>query len=168
MDRIARKVASRWAFEWARGPTPPVIPAWVEEWGNRVASRIAFYDDTVDVQVRTEEDLLQDAKDSVNIMLPKFLGALYSKFRERYHANASQTKTRISYFFSARHALETFALTVIVKQATVTLALTYIPNGVSTMSPDWSKAIEEQVRVDDPELAGLTLMRLTRKVLGRL
>ncbi len=168
MDRLARRVASRWAFEQACGPNPPVIPQWVGEWSDRVASRVAFYDNTVDVQVRTEEDLLQEAKDSVNIMLPKFLGALSQKFHERYHANASQTKTRINYFFTARHALETFALAIIIKQATVMLALTYIPNGVSTMQPDWSKAIEEQVRVDDPELAGLSLMRLTRKVLSRV
>jgi len=174
MDRLARKVAARWAFKQALGPNPPAIPAWVFEWGDRLTTKIAYldtkqFDDTTDMRAwRPDNEIFQDAKESVNILLPKFLDLLRRSLHEQYHANASQTGNRIYYYFASNHSLETISLSVIVKRGVVLLALAFIPHGLTNDRPDYSKTIEEQERISDPELAGLALMRLARKVLARV
>lgn len=82
--------------------------------------------------------------------------------------NASVARGRVFYFFAPRHPVDYFALTLYTDfRGRVKLTFSYTPNKLNGM-PDFAKSIEETATVDDPELAGLQLMRTVRAVLGKI
>ncbi len=175
MSVSLKRVLSRWGVRVVTAGASGPIPHWVFEWGAGLerqvdALRLAyigekeFYAPTKLLDPET----FSDAKDSLNALLPKFQSMLRAKFGERYHAVMSQTSTRIYYFFSAPSALESFSISLLVKHGNVHLALGYVPARLVGQGLDYSKMVEEQENVGDPDLTGLALMRLTRKLLSRV
>lgn len=164
------------------GPNPP-IPAWVVSWAERVhadAIKTAYADDRGylhQVQfdktlpsmpvVKTDHQLFDEARESIAILLPNFLNLLKQKFKDKFDMNASAAGTRIFYFFSPKHPLENIAVSMGVHQHRIFMGVLYAPVDLHG-SVDYSRAVEAKENVEDPELAGLALMRLGRKVLGRV
>jgi len=182
MDPLTRRVAARWGWSVATAGEQPTIPAWVFEWGDRTfnaAIKTAYADDgyvhhleldkTVPSMpvVPTDQQLFQTARESIAILLPHFLGLLYGKFKERYTMNASASGTRIYYYFASKHPLESIALTMVVHQHRIFMSLMYAPIDLHGLV-DYKRAVEMKEFVEDPELAGLALTRLGRKVLARV
>lgn len=164
MDRVARKVAARWGL--TKVSSASAIPGWVVAWGDawaaKLASRVALFSDLPGYNL-SDQEVFAQAQESLHILLPKFQALLYSKLQEKFSASISRSGTRSYYFFSSDGAMETFALTLVVRRGVVDLVLGYVPIGISG-HPDYSKAVEEHERVIDPEMAGLSLMRVTRKI----
>jgi hypothetical protein len=171
MDPLARRVAARWGWSVATAGEQPAIPAWVVEWGDRTfaASLKTAYADTLPGMpaVQTDQQLFQTARESISILLPHFLALLQAKFKERYTMNASASGTRIYYYFASKHPLETIALTMVVHQHRIFMSLMYAPIDLHG-HVDYKRAVEMKEFVEDPELAGLALTRLGRKVLARV
>lgn len=175
MSVFGRRVASRWGLRVVTSANPRPIPQWVFDWGADLDRRIsavhlAYIGEKDDYSVThiLDTEAFEAAKESLNALLPKFRAMLQAKFHETYYADVSQTSTRVYYFFSANSELESFAITLAVRQGDVFLALGYVPAHVSQHSLDYSKAIEVSERIQDPDMAGLALMRLTRKLLVRI
>jgi len=213
MDKIARRVAARWALHEAMGDWQPVMPIWVVPWSD-LQIRVAYGKDRIDPMLRVPgffdpkdtkpntrnrkqklyepSDFMQpnivenprlhimpqrvenpwqgvfdDAKLSIEIMLPSVLKTLGKKFGDRFYMNATQQKNKLYYYFSGQPALETFALTLSTQGGSTLLWLGYIPNKI-TGGADFKRAMHEAVRVQDPEMTGLALMRLLRKLLSRI
>ena len=176
MDPLTRKVAARYCFNLAMASGPnPEIPAWVFEWGERVhtaAIKTAYLDerkhyDVSPTLVLTDAQIVAQARESVSIMLPKFMELLHKKFNEKFHMNSSGAATRIHYYFATQHPLETIAVMLGIASRKVFLSVMYAPLGLHG-AVDYKKAFEQKQVVEDPELAGLALMRLGRSVLGRV
>lgn len=158
------------------GPNPP-IPAWVYAWGSSVDAadiKVAYADVSPLHKTlpglpaaKTDEQLFNDARESIAILLPNFLKLLHSKFNEKFHMNSSASGTRIYYFFATNHPLENVAVTLGVRGGRMFLSVLYVPVDLHGRV-DYRKSIELKEDVQDPELAGLALMRLGRKVLGRV
>lgn len=165
------------------GPNPP-IPAWVTVWADRVqaeAIKTAYADNGYlhDLQlqkthpsipvpkIKTDQELFAEARESIAILLPNFLALLKSKFKDKFDMNASATGTRIYYFFSPKHPLENIAVALGVHNHRCFLSVLYAPVNLHG-AVDYTRAIEVKENVEDPELAGLALMRLGRKVLARV
>jgi hypothetical protein len=113
------------------------------------------------------QDVFDEAKLSIEIMLPTLLKTLEKKLHDRFYMNATQQRMKLYYYFSGHPALETFALTLSVQGGSSLLWFGYIPNKLLG-GADFQKAIHDSVRVSDPEVAGLALMRLVRKLLTRI
>lgn len=113
------------------------------------------------------QDIFDEAKLSIEIMLPTVLKTLGKKFNDRFYMNATQQRMKLYYYFSGHPALETFALTLSVQHDLPLLWFGYIPNKLLG-GADFQRAIHDSVRVPDPEVAGLALMRLVRKLLSRI
>jgi hypothetical protein len=209
MNKVARRVAARWALKQAMGDWQPVIPDWVVPWAESGMQRFLVakgeldLDRTVQVdppkfdlgdplytnpnrrkyepvqvfnpklhemphrEVLPGQDLFDDAKLSVEIMLPRVLRTLRDKFRDPFYMNATQQRLKLYYYFSAHPAMETVALMVSLKNGVIALWLGYIPHKLMG-GADFKRGIHETVVVHDPELAGLALMRLLRKLLSRV
>jgi hypothetical protein len=171
MDRIARRVAARWAFKQAQGDNPPIIPRWVHTWAESLTTRVAYLGERDEYSLpdlRTDDEVFDAAQDSIEILLPKFLATLKAKFYERYHMNASKTKNRIYYYFTPDNPIDTIALALVVRNHKAYLELIYVPYAVAGDRLDYKKAVRESASVDEPDVAGLALMRMLRKVLARV
>jgi hypothetical protein len=171
VDPLARRVAARWGRSVAMSGENPVIPAWVFEWGDALV-KTAYADivyKTVPEMpaVQTDEQIFDLARESIDILLPKFVELLHAKFREKFHANVSATRQRIFYFFAPHNPLENIAVSMMVKQAKVILSVAYVPVDLHGKA-DHRAMIEARELVQDPEMTGLALMRLGRKVLSRV
>ena len=182
MDPLARRVAARYCWSIAMaGPNPP-IPAWVTAWAEGVEAanvKTAYADNGYLHQVqldktipsmpavKTDHQLFEEARESIAILLPNFLNLLKQKFKDKFDMNASATGTRIYYFFAPRLPLENIAVSLGVHNHRIFLSVLYAPVDLHG-AVNYSKAIEAKENVEDPELAGLALMRLGRKVLGRV
>lgn len=130
-------------------------------WDARFANKIAFVGEG-------DAEIFREAKTSLHILLPKFIELLHRSLHERYSMNASQSGTKLFYFFQASDPIDAFSLHLSVRGGRAFLALGYVPYGLTSGKPDYGRAVEEQSEVDDPELAGLTLMRMARKLLTRI
>lgn len=165
MDRLSKKVAARWGLRAALGATssvPSWVVAWGDGWGTKLSARVALLSDLPGYKL-SDVEVFAQAQESLHILLPKFQALLYSKLQERFSASVSRSGTRAYYFFSSDSELETFAITMMVRRGVVDLVLGYVPISVSG-HPNYDQAIEEHERVIDPEMAGLALMRVTRKI----
>ncbi len=162
MDRLARTVAARWALEQALGDWQPEIPGWVVKWSSQLFGRVAFVPEH-------DEDLevFRLARESVNLLLSKLLDTFRAKFKERFYMNVSQSGNRAYYFFSGHPALETIALNVMVRGGKTTLSMVHIPHDLHGRA-DMTKSTHQTVVVEDPEMAGLALMRLARSLLAKV
>jgi hypothetical protein len=181
LDPLARKVAGRWGWSVAMVAPNPTIPTWVTEWAIRVHAgnvKTAYADKGYlhDLQfqktqpmpvVKTDRQLFDEARESIAAMLPSFLALLKQKFRDTFHANASMSGTHIYYYFAPKHPLENIAVSLGAHNHRTFISVLYAPVDLHG-HVDYSKAVELREDVQDPELAGLALMRLGRKVLGRV
>ena len=132
--------------------------------------RLAYIGERDDYSVTTvlDPEAFDTAKDSLNALLPKFQNLLRVKFHEHFTAHISQTRNRIYYFFTGTSQLESFAITLTVHQGQTFLSLGYVPHHVETGELDHSKRVEFSERGYDPDLVGLSLMRLTKKLLSKV
>ena len=168
MDKIARKVLSKWLWK-AVGDYRPEIPEEVISWSDSRLARYQspFRDRTIPITDDMVVDPLQDAKLSIEIMFPKILDSLRKKFRDKFYVNSTSRRSRVYYYFSAEPAIETITVTLDEKQGNVFIGVGYVPhNAVS--GADYSRSIHRTVKVRDPELAGLELMRQLRSLLSRV
>jgi hypothetical protein len=155
MNRQARRVAARWALHVARGDWQPTIPQEALAF-----FRTAYLPDTPSLQ------MLDDARDSVAVFLPKVLDLLHKKQNDRYYMNASESQGRIFYFFSPRQPVDSFNLTLYMKGLQAFVAFGYIP-----YRPGGGLNLQGMISahaVVDPDIAGMALMRVVRNVLGRI
>jgi hypothetical protein len=159
MDRISRKVAARWGLiSTTRGWTPE-IPSWVfERYGSKTALALSPED--------TEAFAL--AKESVNLTLPRFLDLLKRTLHDRYSLNASQRGNDIFYYFAAPNPMDSISLHFTVRNGAVLMDMGYVPFGLTSNLPDYSKAVEVRQIFKDPEMAGLYLMRMAKALLAKI
>lgn len=167
MLKLTKRVAARYAFEQALGNGSLAIPSWVEGLSERVKVALSYGDPEDYLEVRSDADVFQDAKDSVAVMLSKFMQMLSSKYHDRYRMNATQRSTRMHYYFATQHPLETFVLDLNVRYGKLQMALHFIPHG-PTGEPLLAQSKHELEKVSDPELAGLALTRMARKLLSKV
>jgi hypothetical protein len=153
--RQARKVAARWALHVARGDWQPPIPQEALAF-----FRTAYLPNTPSFQ------LLDDARDSIGVFLPKILDLLHKKQNDRYFMNSSESKGRLFYFFSPRQPVDSFSLTLYMKGLQAFVAFGFIPykpgGGLNIQGMISEHALAE------PDIAGLAVLRLVRSVLSRL
>lgn len=169
-------MAARWAFEQAQGTRQLTVSKELSGWVERIA-RTDYHKDlellelvkdkTFEPLQTREEEIFSDAKTSIEIMLPKVIQALAKKFKDRFDMRATQQKLKLYYYFGNPYGLETVALTLTLRGGKPLLWWGYIPTKVVGGS-DFSKAIYTQVRVQDPEMAGLAMMRLLRELLAKI
>lgn len=153
--RQTRRVAATWARKVAFAGWSPNIPA----------EALTFFKEAYSVD--TEDGMaLSDAKDSVGVFLPKILDLLRKAQGDRYYVNASEAKGRLFYFFSPRQPVDAFNLTLGVKNGKAFLAFGYIPYKLNGML-DIPNMLSEKA-VTDPEVAGLSVMRLVRSILSKV
>lgn len=172
MGSLARKVASRWCLRVVSAspqlPLPPIVIAW----GDAIfhSMRVAYIGERDDYSVTPilDPETFTTAKYSLNGLLPKFQDLLRAKFHERFTAHISQAKNRIYYFFSGTSQLESFAITLTVHHGQTFLSLGYVPHHVETGELDFARKVEVSERASDPEVVGLSLMRLTKRLLSRI
>jgi hypothetical protein len=179
--RLAKTIHARWTLRAAAGDFQPEVANDLVTWTERESGRFLIGknyvhelellqlnpDNMFTPQTTLDEDTFADAKISVAIMIPRLLAALAKKFRDKFYMRATQQRFKLYYYFSGEPALETFALTLTLKRGKPFLWLGYIPNKL-TGGADFSKAIQEQVAVSDPEMAGLAMMRLVRSLLAKV
>jgi hypothetical protein len=161
------------------GYNPP-IPAWVFQWGEQVSKTARG--ECPDIRpfpcphcggmvvpppVMTDEDTFRTARESVEMMLPTFQALLKKKFRDTFHLNSSAEKTRVYYFFAPNNPLENVAVQMMIKNHRPFMSVMYAPVGLRG-AVDYKNAIEQKGPVEDPEMAGLQLMRLGHQVLSRV
>ncbi len=181
MDPLARRVAARWGLQVAMQGYNPPIPAWVFEWAEGTVKtargvcpdikpfpcphcgKMILYPP----QPLTDAETVAIARDSVAGMLPKFLDLLHHKFNERFFMNSSASSTRIHYYFATKNPLETIAVMIGIVSQKIFLSMMYAPVNLQG-AVDYKGATEMRENVEDPELAGLALMRLGRNVLARV
>lgn len=156
-QRQARRVAARWALKQALGSWQPEIPAEALEF---FFTRQAYLPDTPDLQK------LDEARDSVAVFLPKLIEVLHKKQGDRYYMNSSESQGRLFYFFSPQQPLDAFSLTLSVRNGHALLAFGFTPY-TAQGKLDFHGMINAQAATD-PELAGLSLMRLVRAVLAKI
>lgn len=159
ISKTARKVAATWAFRIASEGWQPAIPDWAHKWAS---SQIEAYAPSADFT-----QALDEARTSVNIMLPKLLQMLHQKQGERYYMSASESRGKVFYYFAPRHPVDSFSLMLaITPGAEASLAFGYMPTKVNG-SPDFANGKQNKAK-SDPELAGLQLMRLVRALLAQV
>jgi len=168
MDRIARRVAARWGLRVATAGAIHQVPAEAIEWANRLAFIGELDDYSVTPIHTTIEDLFQDAKESVEALLPNFLSLLRSKLHDTYHAAVSRSGKRIYYFFQSKDPIDAFAVNLLVQHEDVYLVVGYVPLDLTTGKMNYSKATQYHTIIGKPDLAGLTMMRMTRALLSRI
>lgn len=177
VSKRALRVAARWAFQLARGDREAEVSPEVTQWVRNFTARYDYVrdmdrldlvkDNTFEPVMTLEEEAFGDAKLSIEIMLPRVLQTLGKKFRDKFYMRATQQKFKLYYYFSGHPALETIALTLTLKGGKPFVWLGYIPTKV-TGGSDLASAVYEQVRVQDPEMAGLATMRLLRDLLSKV
>ena len=159
MDRLARRVAAAWSLKQAQGPTPPAIPDWVF---THFQSRYALVPDEGGARA-----LILEAKESINLALPRFIKLLRKEMGDRYYANSSTRRMELYYFFSPRHPLDTFS--VYVRPAgneKVLMVVGYMPMDLKGR-PDLAHSIEMRGPAMAPS-AGFVLMMLAKRLLQKI
>jgi hypothetical protein len=138
----------------------PKIPSWVFE---RYSSKEAFQSDP-----KTDAILLNDGRDSISALLPTFITYLRKTLGDRYSMNASATSRDIFYFFEPPHPIDSVAVHLGVRGGRLMLNVSYLPQEISGNGVNLSKIVEDQAIITDPDMAGLFLMRLIKKILSKV
>lgn len=110
--------------------------------------------------------LLEDARSSVAVMLPKILRTLQQHQGDRYYMNASESHGKIFYFFSPRQPIDAFNLTLYIKNGEAMCIFGYTPYKLNGLL-DFQNMKHESVS-SLPEMAGLAVMRLLRDLLATI
>lgn len=159
MDRRARSVAARWGFEQASQGWQPAIPKELLVRQSRVALALT----------EQEQQYFQTAKESVYSLLPSFTQLLRKRLGGKYGMSASQRAGDVFlYFTEPSHPIDSWTIHIQVRRNMVMLDIGCIPMVPGTERLDLKNSREVQVRVSDPDLAGLDLMRAARKLLDRM
>lgn len=120
-----------------------------------------------------DEPLTQDAerfllaKDSVNVFLPKFRDMLRAAMKETYYMSISNRGTDAYWYFQAKVPLDVFWVQLRTKNSKTWVTVGYAPFHLTQDRPDYSKAVERTIQVDEEDLSGLVFMRLAREVLKK-
>ena len=157
MDPLVRSVVAGWNFRVAMSGWNPPIPDWVF---SRFQSKLAF-------APGGDKALFKMGKDSINILLPNLINLFRKKLGDRYSMNASQRSHEIFYFFSPPQPVDSIAMHLGARGNQLSLSMTYIPYTLMG-KPDFSKATELQEMVDDPEVVGLHMMSMARRLLASI
>jgi len=156
--RLARRVAARWALEQALGDWQPPIPKEARDFFHGI--KVAYLPNTEDLVA------LDDARSSVQVMLPKILITLGKHQGDRYYMNASESHGKIFYFFSPHQPVDAFNLTLYIKNGEAVCVFGYTPYRLNGML-DFANMKSEQVSAI-PEMAGLAVMRILRDLLATI
>lgn len=159
MDRIVRRVVARWNFRVAMSGYRPEIPSWVFE---RYATKAAFQSNP-----KVDAALLDAGRESISALLPSFLAFLRKKLGDKYSMNASVTANNIFYFFAPPQPVDSVAVHLGSRGGKLLLDVSYLPHDLHG-GVNLSKIVEERAVVTDPDMVGLFLMRMIRKVLARV
>jgi hypothetical protein len=153
MNRLARRIAAKWALQTSMAGWRPPIP-------QELLARVAFSPFTDNQQA------LEDARDSVGIFIPKILDTLRKAMGERYYVNASESHGRIFYYFAPRDPIDSFNLTLWIHGPNAQVSFGYVP---TKLDGSLDIANMESVRLPaEPEVAGLAVMRALRDLLAKL
>jgi hypothetical protein len=156
--RLARRVAARWSLEQALGDWQPPIPKEAREFLQGI--KVAYIPDTDSLRA------LDDARSSVQVMLPKILTTLTKHQGDRYYMNASESHGKIFYFFSPRQPIDAFSLTLYIKGDEAVCVFGYTPYKLNGML-DFANMKSERT-LSRPEMAGLGVMRIMRELLATI
>lgn len=157
MLRQARKVAARYAqTRSTQGWVPPIPRTFLE----RLVQKLAYSPDTKNVE------LLDLARDSVGVFLPKILDLLRKKQKERYYLNVSESQGRFFYFMIPRQKVDAFNMTLAMHGPKTHISFGFTPYKLDG-TPDFKGMLTKQTLVD-PELAGMMMMRLVRATLAEI
>lgn len=139
------RVAARWSLQQL-------------ELSEQTLAKLAYMPDTPANQA------LDVARDSISVFLPKMMQTIRQVQGERYGMNASESRGRIFYFFSPRHPVDSFNMTLWIQGDKAHIDFGFTPHKLNGQL-DLQKAISERA-VSEPEMAGLALMRLVRSVMA--
>jgi hypothetical protein len=117
---------------------------------------------------QVEQEMFQVAKESVYGLLPSFLQLLRKRLGARYGMSASQRAGDVFLYFTEPTPVDSWTIHLSVNRGRVLLDVGYMPMRAGTGRPDLSKAEEVTGQVQDPDLAGLVLMRLAKQMLDRV
>jgi hypothetical protein len=153
MDRLARRVAARWGFKVAMSGWNPPIPEWV-------FARVSF-------APAGDKEIFALAKESVNVLLPNLLTLFRKTLGDRYSMNASSRSHEIYYYFSPPQPVDSIAMHLAIRGEMTVISLSYMPYKLNG-TPDFSKLVELKEVVADPEIVGLHMMSMARKLMAKI
>lgn len=159
MRDLARRVAARHGLWVASQGWSPLVPEGLREY---FSSRIALSISDIDRRV------MESTKESVYAMVPSLIKLFGKVLGSKYGMTASRRRHEIFVFFSEPNPVDAWSLHITAKEGVAFLNLAHIPYKVGTTTPDFSKITETKLPVRDPDLAGLTLMRLAKVALRRI
>lgn len=157
MIRSILRVASAHTVRSILAEGEPPFPTWLQK-------RLAL---TYDEPLSRDAERFLLAKDSVNVFLPKFRDMLRAALKETYYMSISNRGTDAYWYFQAKVPLDVFWAQLRTKNSKTWMTVGYAPFHLTQDRPDYSKAIERTVEVDEEDLAGLTFMRVAREVIKK-
>lgn len=155
MARLSRKVAARWALKQAFAEWNPPIPQEALDY-----FKVAYIPNTPELRI------LDEARESIAVFLPKILDMLKRQQGDRYFMNSSESHGKIFYFFQPRQPIDAFNLTLWIDGDKANVVFGYTPRKLDG-SLDFKGMVQERGS-GMPEIVGMTLMRLVRSVLSKI
>ena len=159
MDRLIRRIVARWNFKVAMSGYRPDIPQWVFD---RYATRVSFQGNP-----QIDRELLNEGRESISALLPSFLSVLRRSLGDRYSMNSSQTSTDMFYFFAPPQPIDSIAMHLGSHGGKLRLDLSYLPRDLKG-GINLSKIVELMEIIEDPELVGLHMMRMIKKLMAKI
>jgi hypothetical protein len=159
MDRLVRRVAARWGFKVAMSGYRPEIPQWVFD---RYATKTSFQSNPA-----IDAEILDTGRDSISALLPSFLSILRRSLGDRYSMNSSQTSTDLFYFFAPPQPVDSVAMHIGCHGGRLKLDISYLPRDLRG-GVNLSKIVELREVIDDPEMTGLHMMRMLKKIMAKI
>lgn len=157
MDPLVRSVVAGWNFRVAMSGWKPTIPDWVF---SRSQSKLAF-------APSGDKVIFTLAKQSINLFLPNLLNLFRKTLGDRYSMNASSRSKEIYYFFEPPQPVDSIAMHLAIHGEMSTISLSYMPYKFDG-TPDFSKVTEMSEVVADPEVVGLHMMNMARKLMSKI
>ncbi len=154
MDRLVKSVVARWNLKVAMEGWNPPIPQWV-------FARVAF-------APSGDKIIFTMAKDSVNTLLPNLLALFRKSLGDKYSVNVSQRGQQAYYYFTtpSPYPLESIAMYIGVSGEIPMLSMSFTPYTLEG-KPDFSKTIEMKEKIADPEVVGLHMMSMARRLISK-
>ena len=137
----------------------PEIPQWVFD---RYTTRTSFQSNP-----QIDRALLNEGRDSISALLPSFLSVLRRSLGDRYSMNSSQTLTDMFYFFAPPQPVDSIAMHLGSHGGKLRLDISYLPRDLKG-GVNLSKIVELMEIVEDPEMVGLHMMRLLKKLMAKV
>ena len=137
----------------------PEIPQWVFE---RYATKTSFQSNP-----RVDAALLNAGRDSIGALLPNFLSVLRKSLGDRYSMNSSLTSTDLFYFFAPPQPVDSIAMHLGCHGGKLKLDISYLPRDLRG-GVNLSKIVELREVIDDPDMVGLHMMRMLKKLMAKV